>query len=160
MRALRYASLLALAVWIGGLFVIGAVAAPSAFDVAAAHDGSDGRMVAGAMVGEALRRFHLVSYACAALMILSLLGRAILGPRPRRFVVRLAVTAGMLAATAYSGLVVDTRIAEARRAVATAPAGGTDAPRALFARLHGLSTVLHAIPLLGGLVLLAWEMHD
>ena len=39
-------------------------------------------------------------------------------------------------------------------------AGGTDAPRALFARLHGLSTALHAIPLLGGLVLLAWEMQD
>lgn len=75
-------------------------------------------------------------------------------------VARLAVTAGMLAATAYADLVVGTRIEEARRAVATAPAGGTDAPRALFARLHGLSTALHAIPLLGGLVLLAWEMQD
>jgi hypothetical protein len=160
MRALRYASLLALGVWIGGLFVIGAIAAPSAFDVAAARNVSDGRTVAGAMVGEALRRFHLVGYGCAALMILSLAGRAILGPRPRRFVVRLVVTAGMLAATAYSGLVVAARIEEARRAVATAPAGATDAPRALFARLHGLSTALHVIPLLGGLVLLAWEMQD
>ena len=160
MRALRYASLLALSIWIGGLFVIGAVAAPSAFDVAAARNVSDGRMVAGAMVGEALRRFHVLSYGCAGVMILSLAGRAILGPRPRRFVARLAVTAGMLAATGYADLVVGTRIEEARRAVATAPAGGTDAPRALFARLHGLSTALHAIPLLGGLVLLAWEMQD
>ena len=44
MLALRYAGLVALTVWVGGLIVLGAIAAPSIFDVLAArHVVDDGR---------------------------------------------------------------------------------------------------------------------
>src|SRR4026209_1941046 len=47
MLALRYAAVLALALWTGGLVVVGAVAAPAIFDVLGAR-GAEGRGLAGA----------------------------------------------------------------------------------------------------------------
>ena len=64
MLALRYAAVLALVVWIGGLVALGALAAPAAFDVLGAL-GAEGRTLAGSVVGETLRRFNLVAYGCA-----------------------------------------------------------------------------------------------
>jgi uncharacterized membrane protein len=58
MLALRYAALLAVAVWLGGLLVLGAIAAPSTFDVTAARHVSNDRILAGAIFGEMLKRFH------------------------------------------------------------------------------------------------------
>ena len=110
MLALRFAGLLALAVWVGGLVALGAIAAPAIFDVVTLRQIADGRTVSGAIFGEILRRFHLVAYACAAGVIGSLIIRAVLGPRPRWFAVRLAIAGVMLAATAYSGTPVDTPI--------------------------------------------------
>jgi len=49
MLALRYVALFALVVWIGGLAVLGAIAAPVAFDVTAARHLPDARVVAGAL---------------------------------------------------------------------------------------------------------------
>ena len=60
MLALRYAAVLALVVWIGGLVALGALAAPAAFDVLGAR-GAEGRALAGSVVGETLRRFNLVA---------------------------------------------------------------------------------------------------
>ena len=106
MLALRYAGLLALTVWVGGLLALGAIAAPAIFDVLAARQVADDRVLAGAIFGEILRRFHLLSYAagscCSARCsraACSARGRAVRHP-PRRsaFV--------MLAATAYSGVIV------------------------------------------------------
>ena len=57
MLALRFAALLALVVWVGGLIALGAVAAPAVFDVVAARQLPDGRLLAGAIFGEILRRF-------------------------------------------------------------------------------------------------------
>ena len=51
MLALRYVSLLALVVWVGGLVALGAIAAPVTFDVIAARHVPEGRLLAGAIFG-------------------------------------------------------------------------------------------------------------
>jgi hypothetical protein len=68
----------------------------------------------------------------------------------------------MLAATAYSGLVVSGRIEALQRAIGVAPSSlpEGDARRVEFGRLHGLSTGLELIPLLGGLMLVFWEIKE
>ncbi len=103
MLALRYAALLILVIWIGGLLALGAIAAPAIFDVLSAREAADGRLLAGAVFGETLRRFHLVTYAAGGLLLVTLLVRGVLGPRPKRFGWRLAIALLMLLATVYSG---------------------------------------------------------
>lgn len=161
MLALRYAAVLALVVWIGGLAALGGFAAPAAFDVLTAR-GADGRAAAGAVVGETLRRFHHVAYVCAAVVVLSLAIRGVLGPRPRPFGIRIAAAALMIGATAYSGLVLNPRIADSQRTLGASPSTlpNGDPRRAEFNRLHSRSMYLQLVPLLGGLALIFWEMKD
>lgn len=162
MFALRYAALLAAAVWAGGLLALGAVAAPSIFDVTAARGIADGRVLAGAIFGEVLRRFHLVSYACGAVIVGSVIARALLGPRPVQFRLRLAIGVVMLGTALYSGLVLSRRIEQARSDAGGAPSAlqPDDPRRQTFGRLHALSTVLQIIPVLGGLAIIFWELKD
>ena len=162
MFALRYAALVAIALWAGGLVILGAVAAPSIFEALAGRGLADYRVVGGAVFGEVLRRFHLVAYGCAAVLFLSLLLRAILGPRPAYFGIRFAIFALMLTATLYSGLVLSRRVDQARAAAGGAPSSlaATDPRRIEFDRLHQLSTMLQLIPVAGGLALLFWEARD
>ena len=160
MLLLRFVAVLAIAVWIGGLIALGGIAAPSVFDMLAAS-GPDGRKLAGAVFGETLRRFHLVSYICGGLIVASLLTRAVLGPRPRRFAIRMLLAAVMLAASASVGLLVAPEIARAQKAGATPstlPEG--DPARARFGRLHGLSSTLELVPVLAGLALLFLELRE
>lgn len=161
MLALRYAALLALAVWVGGLVALGAVAAPAMFDVLGG-EGIEGRLRAAAAFGEALRRFHTIAYACGGVLIASLITRAVLGPRPRRFAVRMAIAAAMLAAAGWFGMVVAPRVASVQRAIGGLPSAlpESDPRRAEFDRLHGLSRMLQLVPLAGGLALLFWELKD
>jgi len=162
MFALRYAALVAIALWAGGLIILGAVAAPSIFHVLAARGLADHRVVGGAVFGEVLRRFHLVAYGCAGVLFLSLLLRAVLGPRPAYFGVRFAIFALMLIATLYSGLVLSTRVERARTAAGGAPSllEPSDPRRLEFDRLHQFSTMLQLLPVAGGLALLFWEARD
>lgn len=161
MLAPRFVAVLALVIWIGGILALGAVAAPSIFDVLATQpDG--GRLLAGALFGEILRRFHLVSYAAGALLLGTLLLRRVLGPAPRRFAWRAGIATVMLSASAYSGLVVAARIARIQAEIGVAPSSlpDGDARRVEFGRLHGLSTALQLIPLVGGLMLMYWEIKE
>ncbi len=162
MLALRYVALLALVVWIGGLVVLGAIAAPVAFDVAAARQLAEARLVAGALFGEMLRRFTLVSYGAAIILLLTLITRRILGPRPHRFGWRTAIATAMLAASAYAGIVVASQIGRLQREIGVAPSSlpEGDQRRAEFGRLHGLSTALQLVPILGGLALIFWEIKE
>jgi uncharacterized membrane protein len=161
MLALRYAALLALVVWVGGLITLGAIVAPSAFDVLGSA-GAAGRQQAGMVFGEIFRRFHLATYGCGAVIVVSLVTRAILGPRPRRFAIRLSIAAIMIAATVWLGVVVAPQIAAAQReigvSVTTLPP--EDSRRQAFEHLHRLSSRLELVPFLGGLVLLFWELRD
>ncbi len=164
MLVLRFATVLAIAVWIGGLLALGAVAAPAIFDVVALRQVPDGRMLSGAIFGEVLRRFHLVSYGCGALILVSLVTRAVLGPRPRRFSLRLTVATLMLAASLYSGIVLSSRIHRVQHeiGVSTSPSSlpATDPRRLEFGRLHGQSTLIQLVPLIGGVVLMLFELKD
>ena len=162
MFALRLAGLLALAVWFGGLLVLGAVAAPAIFDVVDARQLGDGRAFAGALFGEMLRRFHLVSYGCGALLFLTFIARAVLGPRPRHFGIRLGIVVVMLAAALYSGVVLTGRIENLRKQIGVAPSSlaESDPRRVEFGRLHAQSTGMQVVPLLGAFILLARELAD
>ena len=162
MLVLRYAALLALVVWVGGLVALGGIAAPSIFDVLAARQVAEPRLLSGAVFGEILRRFTLVSYGAGAVLLLTLVVRRILGPRPHRFAWRAGIAAVMLAATAYGGMVIASRIDRLRISIGVAPSSlpEGDARRVEFGRLHGISTALQLIPLLGGLVLIFWEIRE
>jgi len=162
MLALRYAALLTLVVWIGGLVALGAIAAPAIFDVLSAREAADGRLLAGAVFGETLRRFHLVTYGAGGVLLLTLVVRRILGPPPKRFAWRLAIATLMCLATISSGWFVAGRIARVQQTIGVAPSRlPADDPRRLeFARLHTLSTSLQLVPLLGGLALIYWELKE
>ena len=162
MLGLRYAALLAAALWVGGLVTLGAAAAPAMFDTVAARGVSDGRALAGAIFGEAFRRFHLLAYACGAVIILSLMLRAALGPRPVYFALRLGIAIAMLGTALYSGVVVSRQIERARIDAGGAPSAlpEGDPRRAAFGRLHALSTLIQIVPVAGGLVLLFRELTD
>jgi hypothetical protein len=162
MLALRYAGVLALTLWVGGLIVLGAIAAPAVFDVVAARQVTGDRVLAGAIFGEILRRFHLLSYVCGIVLLGTLVVRGVLGPRPIWFAARLAIAFLMLVASAYSGVVVSGRIARAQEEIGAAPSSlpEGDPRRTQFGRLHALSTGLQCIPLLGGMFLLFREMKD
>lgn len=161
MIALRYVYVLSLVIWLGGTITIAGVVAPAVF---AALEGSEtgGRQAAGRVVGEVLRRFQPVSYLAGVSLLLTLLAMKVVGPRPQGFGIRLAVVSTMLAASVVSGLLVTPQIAAIRDEVGApmdtlAP---TDARRARFGQLHGLSTALMAVTVIGGLVLCYWETRE
>jgi hypothetical protein len=164
MLVLRFAGLLAVAVWLGGLLALGAVAAPAIFQVIAERQIPDARVLSGAVFGEILRRFHLVGYACGALIVVVLFARRLLGPRPRWFGLRLGIATAMLSAALYSGLVTTSTIVRMQRelgpgvAASSLPQG--DPRRATFEHLHRQSTLLHFVPIVGGIALLLLELGD
>lgn len=161
---LRFATVLAIAIWIGGLIALGAIAAPAIFEVVSLRQVPDGRILSGAIFGEVLRRFDLVSYGCGALVLATLAVRAVLGPRPRRFSLRAGIAVLMLSASMYSGMVLSSRIAGVQQEIgagvapSSLPAG--DPRRVEFGRLHGQSTLVQLVPILGGLVLMLFELRD
>jgi uncharacterized membrane protein len=164
MSALRLVSLLALAVWIGGLLVLGGLVAPAVFNVLQAHDAVNGRVLAGSLFGEILRRFEQWSW-CLGAVLLGVLGlRAALTSPPRRIALPAALIVIMLGMTTYAGQVIAPRIDAIRSSVpgAVAALADTDPRRVAFGRLHGLSTILMALTLLGGVIVLWTEArtHD
>jgi hypothetical protein len=159
MVALRYVYLLALVVWLGGMVILGALVAPTTFQVLQSIEPSTGRALAGEVFGVAIARFHYVAYGAGGLLLATLAAMTRLGQRPVGSVVRSALVAYMLAAALYSGFVVLTRIDAIQREVgglaSTLPDG--DARRVEFDDLHLLSTRLMMLNMAGGLVLLYWE---
>jgi hypothetical protein len=109
--ALRYVYVLALSVWFGGIITIGTILAP--------------------VSGASLHRFFLTSYAAGALVLTTLFGMALLGPRPSGFFARVVVAVAMFAVTLYAGL-----------------------------ELRTLPATLLAPIAIGGLALLFWEARD
>ncbi|HSL22836.1 MAG TPA: DUF4149 domain-containing protein [Vicinamibacterales bacterium] len=159
MVALRYAYLLALVFWLGGLLTLGGLGAPAMFTALTGAHGTAGREMAGLAFGAVLRRFQLASYACSAVMVVSLVSMAALGPRPVRLAIRVGIIAAMTLLTLYSGLVVGRRVEALRAQIGGAVAAlpESDARRVEFGRLHGLSTMLLGLTAAGGLALLYWE---
>ena len=159
MLALRYVYVLALVIWLGGMVILGALVAPTTFQVLQSIEPSAGRALAGEVFGVTIARFHYVAYAAGGLLLVTLGAMTRLDPRPSGYAVRSALVACMLAAALYSGLVVLTRIDAIQRDVggvaSSLPAG--DTRRVEFDELHLLSTRLMMLNMVGGLALLYWE---
>jgi hypothetical protein len=170
MVMLRYAYVVALAIWAGGMIVLGAVVAPAVFQTLPALEPADGRALAGAAFGTVLHRFHFVAYGAGAVVLLTLLAMALLGPRPRNFAVRLAIATTMLLSAAYSGVAVlgeidgiQQQLAQAGSAVQLALPSQlpqNDPRRVRFDQLHQLSTRLMLGNIVGALALLFWEARE
>jgi len=162
MIALRYVYVVALAIWVGGLITLGSVVAPSAFAVLEPEHIAAQQSLAATLIGEVLRRFHLVGYAAGALLLSTLLLMKVVGPRPTGFGVRLVMVTAMLGVSLVTGLWVNPQIASMRASIGM-PIGTLapdDARRVTFGRLHGLSTTLMALTIFGGLVLCYWETRE
>ena len=162
MLALRYAYVLALVVWLGGMVVLGALVAPTTFQVLQAAAPDSGRSLAGVLFGVVLARFHYVAYGAGAVLFLTFVAMAILGPRPAAFAIRLGIITVMLAVAGYSGLFVLREITGIQQAVGQLPSSlPSDDPRRLrFDHLHQLSTRLMTFNLFAALALLYWEARE
>lgn len=162
MLALRYVYVLALVVWLGGMVVLGALVAPTLFQVLQSADPAAGRALAGEAFGASIARFHYVSYTAGALLLLTLGAMRLLGPKPVAFNARVAISLVMLGIAIYSGLVVLERIDAIQAAVGTLPSKlpAADPRRIEFDALHVLSERLMMINVVGGLMLLYWEARE
>jgi uncharacterized membrane protein len=162
MLALRYVYVLALAVWLGGMILLGAIVAPATFQVLQAAMPDAGRALAGDVFGTMLARFHYVAYAAGALLIVTLFAMRLLGPRPHGVGVRVAIVTAMLASALYSGLVVSAQIDAVQQESAGLPSRlpETDARRIRFDELHQLSTRLMLLNIVGAFALLYWEARE
>ena len=160
MSLLRFAALVALALWVGGLATLGGLGAPAIFDALAPHDATGG--LAGRVFGTVFARLQYLAWLLGLVLLASLGARAAIGPRPHRWGLRMWTVAGMLLASLASVFLIAPRI-EALRAdigasVQTLPAA--DGRRVTFGRLHGLSSGLLTLTICAGLGLLWTEMRD
>jgi uncharacterized membrane protein len=160
--ALRYVYVLALAIWLGGMVILGAVVAPTTFQVLQASEPATGRLLGGVVFGAVLARFHFVAYGAGALALLALTVMALLGPRPRSFAVRSAIVALMLLIALYSGFVVLREIDAIQQEIGRLPSSLPvhDTRRIRFDELHQLSTQLMVVNIIGALALLYWEARE
>jgi uncharacterized membrane protein len=154
--------MLALVAWLGGMIVLGALVAPATFQVLQASAPDTGRALAGELFGVVLARFHYIAYGAAALLLVTMAGMALLGPRPRGLAVRSAIVAVMLGVAIYSGVIVLGRINAIQRDAGILPSKlpAGDTRRVRFDELHTLSTRLMMFNVLGALVLLYWEAGE
>jgi hypothetical protein len=146
------------------MIALGLLVAPTTFGVlqSSAPDPATGRMLAGSVFGEILRRFHLLAYGCGGLLLICLFVMKFVGPPPAGFEFRVAIVTTMLALALYSGIPVSREIAHIQSQV-SGPMSAlpqSDARRARFDRLHGLSTTLMTVNMGLGLVLLYWYARE
>jgi hypothetical protein len=162
MLALRYVYVLALVVWLGGMLILGAIVAPTAFQALQASDPVNGRVLAGEAFGLMIARFHYVAYAAGFILLITLAAMAVLGPRPPAVAIRAAQIFLMLVVALYSGFIVLGNIDAIQREVGALPSRlpAGDLRRIRFDQLHLLSTRLMMFDMVGALVLLYWEARE
>lgn len=159
---LRYLHILALVLWLGGTVVAGAVVAPSIFGVLERWNPVEGRVLAGQVFGEVLQRLYWLAYAMGGVMFVTLTLHRLLGARPLKYGIRTSILAVMLALTLYADYQVGPQIRtiQARVSGPVSMLPADDPIRAEFGRLHGLSTILMSLTVVGGLALLFWEARE
>lgn len=96
MILVRYVALAALVTWLG------AMAAPALVVAPAVHRILGMDPSAGLLIGEAHRRLMPVAYGCAGVLCVALFTMKFVGPPPRGFTARIAVSASTIAITAYA----------------------------------------------------------
>ena len=141
---LRTVEFLALGLWLGSDVFLSFVVAPGAFRVLGSRD------AAGAMVGFALGRMHLLGVICGVALLLARLART------RTFASFVAPVALcvvlMIALTVASQVGVSPRMAVLRVQMGSIQATAQDSPLLTeFRRLHGFSVSLESGVLLAGL---------
>jgi uncharacterized membrane protein len=162
MVALRCLYLIALVFWVGGMVALGALAAPATFDVLEAHHGFGGRLEAGDVFGEMLRRFRFFEYGSATILLGCFGALSYRDPRPAALGIRAVTVIAMLGVSLYAGFVITAQVAEVQveiqNSIATLGNGGQFAAR--FDYLYMLTTVLLLVNLTGGLSLIYWEARE
>lgn len=159
MFALRSLYLVALAIWLGGMVVLGAIVAPSTFQVLQTLEPASGRALAGEVFGTALARFAYLSYGTGGVMLATLAIMGLLGPRPRPFLVRVFLLIVMLGIALYAGIGLADEIATVQQAAGGLPSAlaATDPLRLRFDALHTLSERLMMLNVVAALALLVLE---
>ena len=161
MVALRCLYLMALVFWVGGVLVLGALAAPATFDVLEAHHGFDGRLEAGDVFGEMLRRFRFFEYGSATILLGCLGVLHYRTPRVSAVGIRIITVAAMLAVSLYSGLGITGQIAAVQLEIESNIAlTNLDQFADRFDYLYTLTTSLLLLNLGGGLSLIYWEARE
>ena len=159
MIALRCLYLIALVFWVGGMVALGSLAAPATFDVLEAHHGVAGRLEAGDVFGEMLRRFRFFECGSATILLGCLGVLYSRTPRPTAIGIRAITVVAMLAVSLYSGLGVTGQLAAVQLDIESNIATLTDGSEyaARFDYLYTLTTSLLLLNLAGGLSLVYWE---
>ncbi|MCH7747747.1 MAG: DUF4149 domain-containing protein [Acidobacteria bacterium] len=159
MIALRCLYLSALVFWVGGMVALGALAAPAIFDVLEAHHGLSGRVEAGAVFGEMLRRFRFFEYGSATILLGCLGVLYCQTPRPTAIGIRIITVVALLAVSLYAGLGITEQIAAVHLEIASNIATSIDTSQyaARLDFLYRLTTSLLLLNLGGGLSLVYWE---
>jgi uncharacterized membrane protein len=150
---LRTLEFLALALWLGSDVFLSFVVAPGAFRVLGSRD------AAGAMVGFALGRMHLLGVICGIVLLVARVART------RTFASFVAPVALcvvlMIALTVASQVGVTPRMAMLRVQMGSIQATAQDSPLlAEFARLHRISVSLESGVLLAGLAALYFMVRE
>ena len=159
MVALRCLYLIALVSWVGGMVALGALAAPASFDVLEARHGFPGRLEAGEVFGEMLRRFRFIEYGSATILLGCLGVLFYRTPRPLALGIRVITVVAMLGVSLYSGLGITGQLQAVQLEIGTNIANATDSTQyaAQFDYLYSLTTALLLLNLAGGLSLIFWE---
>jgi uncharacterized membrane protein len=150
---LRTLEFVALGLWLGSDVFLSFVVAPGAFRVLGSRD------AAGAMVGFALGRMHLLGVICGIVLLLARVART------RTFAsfvtpVALCVVL-MIALTVASQVGVSPRMAALRVQMGSIQATAEDSPLlAEFARLHRVSVTLESGVLLAGLAAMSFMVRE
>jgi uncharacterized membrane protein len=150
-RALEF---LGLSVWLGSDIFLSFVVAPGAFRILAPN-----RDQAGAIVGFALTKMHLIGMACGVAVLLVRLLRtksaaSVAAP------VALCVLL-MIALTAVSQIAVTPKMAALRTQMGSIQATAVDSPLlAEFAKLHQISVSLESAVLLAGIACMFLMVRD
>ena len=162
MNGLRYLAILALALWIGGIVALGALAAPTLFEILEVRDPASGRELAGLLFGAMFERFQYSAWGLGGVVLASLVARAALGPRPRRFAVRMWTLLAMLAISAAVALYITPRIDAIRETThgPVAHLAEADSRRTEFGLLHGAANGLMLVTVVAGLGLIWVELKD
>jgi putative copper export protein len=138
-RVLSTVALLAIAMWMGGLVALGAVAAPVVFGVVPFPANADAMTIV-------FRRFDAVAMTCAAIVLATEAIRPVVGLGFERLTpARTAATLVAALAAVYEGIEVSPRIAELHAGGAIR---GMDAAGVELARLHDLAEWCGKIELL------------
>ena len=155
----RYLALAALTVWLGSMSVLGLLIVPA---IGRALQPADGHLLSGGVLSEILRLFHLLAYACGAVLLICLFVIKFVGPPPRAFKLRAALVAVMLAIALYSGIPLAREMfaMQPRAAGSVSGLSDPDARRTRFDRLHATAATLLAINVALGFVLLSWYVRE